>query len=180
VALAQQQSAQPEKLAEQLGEAAAMTSSAIREVREISQGLRPFQLDELGLGQALEAVVRKLAAATPIRFVAEIAELRGVFPPEFEISFYRIVQECLNNVVKHSEAGECRVLVTRSGSQVRAEIADNGRGLAGGARRGGPAEAEGFGLASIRERVRTLGGTVEFTSPPEGGTRVVVVVPRHP
>ncbi len=180
VALAQQQSAQPEKLAEQLGEAAAMTSSAIREVREISQGLRPFQLDELGLGQALEAVVRKLAAATPIRFVAEIAELRGVFPPEFEISFYRIVQECLNNVVKHSKAGECRVLVADNGSQVRAEITDNGRGLAGGDRRHGPAAAEGFGLTSIRERVRTLGGTVEFTSRPEGGTRVVVVVPRRP
>jgi signal transduction histidine kinase/streptogramin lyase len=175
VALAQQQVNQPEKLSEQLGEAAAMTSNAIREVREISQNLRPFQLDEMGLTKALGAMIRKLSPATSIRFIQDIAELRGVLSPEFEINFFRIVQECLNNVVKHSGATECRILVVRDEHGIRAEVSDNGRGMTERSRE--PVGSGGIGLSSVRERVRTLGGTVEFVSRPGDGTRVVVTVP---
>ncbi len=176
VALAQQQAGQPEKSAEQLRQAADMTSQAIREVRAISQNLRPFQLDELGLTKAIEANVRELAATAPIRFTVDLAELRGALPPEQEINLYRIVQECLNNVLKHSRAAQCGVTVTRDGGQLRVEVADDGRGFEpAGPAAGGP-DRTGDGLANIRERVRMLGGQVVFLSRPGEGTRVTVTV----
>ncbi|HTH47886.1 MAG TPA: two-component regulator propeller domain-containing protein [Candidatus Limnocylindria bacterium] len=177
VALAQQQSAQPGKLAEQLGEAAAMTLDAIREVREISQNLRPFQLDELGLAKALAAMIRKLAAASPIEFRCELADLGEGVAPEFGINLYRIVQECLNNVVKHSQATACSVSLTRSGETVRVVVVDNGRGFAANELRAPGVARDGFGLDGMAERARTLGGRVEFLARPGEGTRVTVTVP---
>ena len=177
LAFAQQQSGQPERLAEQLGEATTMTSLAIREVREISQNLRPFQLDELGLSKALGAMVRKLAAASPIRFGTEIAELRDALSPEFEINFFRIVQECLNNVVKHSGASHCSVTVTRDQDHVRLVVADDGRGFTPAGLLAGGGPREGFGLSSIQERARMMSASVEFMARPGGGTRVSVAIP---
>jgi signal transduction histidine kinase/ligand-binding sensor domain-containing protein len=177
LAFAQQQSAQPERLAEQLGEATAMTSQAIREVREISQNLRPFQLDELGLSKALAAMVRKLAATSPIRFVAEVAELQGALSPEFEINFFRIVQECLNNVIKHSGATHCAVTVTRDGRAISLVVADDGRGFSTADLLAPGVPREGFGLAGIQERARTMAAQVEFVARPGGGTRVMVSIP---
>ncbi|HTH47802.1 MAG TPA: two-component regulator propeller domain-containing protein, partial [Candidatus Limnocylindria bacterium] len=177
LALAQHQSAHPERVAEQLGEASAMASQAIREVREISQNLRPFQLDELGLTKALGAMVRKLAATSPIRFVAEIAELRDALSPEFEINFFRIAQECLNNVVKHSGAAHCSVTVTRDRHAVCLVVADDGRGFAAPGLPAGDFPREGFGLSSIQERARMMSATVEFLARPGGGTRVTLTLP---
>jgi signal transduction histidine kinase/ligand-binding sensor domain-containing protein len=176
VRLAQQQSGNAEKLAEQLAEAAEITSGAIREVREISQNLRPFQLDDLGLSKALGAMIRKVAETSTTRFTTDIVELKGALPPEFEINFYRILQECLNNVVKHAGASECSVTIRRDERRLRTEVADDGRGIVA-APRADDAQGGGFGLRSIRERTRTLGGTVEFVSRPGGGTRVIVIIP---
>jgi len=177
IALAQQQSSQPDRLSEQLGEAASMATQAIREVREISQNLRPFQLDELGLGKALASMTRKIAAASPIQFSTDIADLQGVFPPEFEINFYRIVQECLSNVVRHSGAARCSVVVTRDAGLVRLQVTDDGCGIPAA---GTPSSAdlqEGFGLTGIRQRARTMSAEVAIEAGPDGGTRVTVSVP---
>lgn len=176
VKLAQQQSGSPEKLAEQLDQAAEITSGAIREVREISQNLRPFQLDELGLSKAIGAMIRKVAETSSTRFTTDIVELRGALPSKFEINFYRIIQECLNNVVKHAGASECSVVVRRESRRLRAEVSDDGRGLLA-VGRPDSVQAAGFGLSGIRERTRTMGGTVEFVSRPGGGTRVIVTIP---
>ncbi|MBL9175607.1 MAG: hypothetical protein JNL10_18845 [Verrucomicrobiales bacterium] len=177
VALAQQQAGRPEKLADQLGEAAAMASNALREVREISQNLRPYQLDELGLTKAIGAMVRKLAAASPIRFTTDLAELRGVLPPEFEINLYRIVQESLNNVVKHSGADECSVTVTRDEHRIVVRVRDDGCGFEWSEPSDGAPSREGFGLSSLRERARTMSAQVRFDARPGEGTCVTVSVP---
>ena len=177
LALAQQQSHQPVKLAEQLAEAAAMTSDAIREVREISQNLRPFQLDELGLTKALAAMVRKLGASSPIQFRSDLAELGGAFSPEYEINFYRIAQECLNNVVKHSDARQCSLSVTRNDRVVCLIVADDGQGFSMPTLPTSGKPHEGFGLSSIQERARTMSAQVEFVTGHGEGTRVTVVIP---
>jgi len=177
VALAQQQSHQPIKLAEQLAEAAAMTSDAIREVREISQNLRPFQIDELGLTKALAAMVRKLGSASSIQFHCELVELRGALSPEHEINFYRIAQECLNNVVKHSDARHCSLTVTRSDRVVRLLITDDGRGFSMSTLPTVGKPQSGFGLTSIQERARTMSAEVEFVTRHGQGTRVTVNFP---
>jgi signal transduction histidine kinase len=177
VALAQQQAGRPEKLADQLGEAAAMASNALREVREISQNLRPYQLDELGLTKAIGAMVRKLAAASPIRFTTDLAELCGALPPEFEINLYRIVQESLNNVVKHSGARECSVTVTRDEHRIVVRVADDGCGFEASGASDESRASEGFGLSSLRERARIMSAQVTFAARPGEGTCVTVSVP---
>jgi signal transduction histidine kinase len=178
VALAQQQAAHPEKVADQLREAAEMTLTAIREVREISQNLRPFQLDELGLAKAVIAALRKVAAISPIQFSVDVGELQGVFPLESEIHVFRILQECLNNVVKHSGAARCRLTVAVQTAQVRIEVEDDGHGFGEGVQPLGSVSREGNGLSNIEERARILGGSVEFGAGSAGGARVTVTLPR--
>jgi signal transduction histidine kinase/ligand-binding sensor domain-containing protein len=174
-ALALTQQDQPDKMAAQVGEVSLMASAAIREVREIAQNLRPFQFDELGLTKAIAAMVRKLAGASVIEFQADLDDLDGALPPEFEINIYRIVQECLNNVVKHSQAKRATIRLRREARGIRLTFIDDGRGFT-------PDLAEkalpsGFGLRTITERARTVGGEATFDSRPGQGTRVDIVIP---
>lgn len=173
LALAQQD--QPDKMAAQMGEVSALASAAIREVREIAQNLRPFQLDELGLTKSINAMVRKLAESTPITFHAQLNDLDGSLRPEFEIHFYRVVQECLSNVVKHSRATAATIQASRENHTLRLAITDDGCGFAVTS-----PEADltaGAGLGNIAERVRTMGGEVRFDSHPGRGTRITIVLP---
>src|SRR5262249_42508443 len=88
---------------EQIEEISAGASGAIQEVREIAYDLRPYRLDRLGLAFALRAMIETAAGACLIAFAVEIDEIDGVLPRPAEINFYRIVQECVNNILKHSE-----------------------------------------------------------------------------
>jgi signal transduction histidine kinase len=128
-----------------LGEIAEEASQAIGEVREIARNLRPYHLDRLGLTRALQALVRKAAAASTTRFTSDIDDLEGLFPNDSEISIYRVVQESVNNILKHAGASEARVTAGRSATQVVITVTDNGRGFAAGA---SAARRDGFGLAS--------------------------------
>jgi signal transduction histidine kinase/ligand-binding sensor domain-containing protein len=157
----------------QLNEISEMTSQAIDEVREISYNLRPYQLDRLGLTSAVEALAEKVAAASGINFKIEIDNVDDLFEKETEINFYRIVQECLNNIIKHSLATEAKIRVKREGSSVWLIIEDNGRGFTVETT---PEESKkrGFGLTGIAERVRILGGTHSIQSSPGEGTAVKI------
>ncbi|MBL8208868.1 MAG: hypothetical protein JNM09_31915, partial [Blastocatellia bacterium] len=77
----------------------ATTLQAISEVKEISHNLRPYQLGRIGLTKAIEALLKKAEAASGIRFIGLLDDLRNVLPQESEINFYRIVQECVNNIL---------------------------------------------------------------------------------
>jgi signal transduction histidine kinase len=95
-------------------------------------------------------MVRKLADSSPIKFKTEIDDIDGVLGPEFEINFYRVVQECLNNVVKHSGAKTTVVHLQRESRVVRLDIGDDGSGLS----REGRGASAGLGLRNITERDR--------------------------
>ncbi|MGH9840216.1 MAG: sensor histidine kinase [Blastocatellia bacterium] len=140
-------------------------------MREIARNLRPYHLDRLGLTEALEAMIEKVAASTTIRFVPELVPLDGLFSKEAAITIYRVVQEGLNNIVKHAQAGEARISIERQSDFVTITIRDNGRGFA-------PQRAEakraGFGLAGMAERVRILGGELTIQSREGQGTTVIV------
>jgi signal transduction histidine kinase/streptogramin lyase len=147
-------------------------SSAIEETRTISYNLRPFQLDRLGLSKAIEALVRSASRATGIHFSTSIADIDQVFPEELRINFYRIVQEGLNNIMKHSGASEGEIRVEKTHTGVLLSIRDNGAGfsldrnVAGG--------KGGFGLLGMRERAASLDGTVKIQSNPGIGTLLTV------
>jgi len=148
-------------------------SQAISEMRQISYNLRPYQLDLLGLTKALEELARRTGEAAHLQMDVAIDDLSSAFAKEKEIHFYRIVQECLNNIVKHSRATVARVLVQRSGSTVLLLIRDNGTGFLPNKMESDPAKG-GFGLLGIRERVHLLGGISKIHSTPGTGTVVSI------
>ena len=146
------------------------SASAIAEMREIAHNLRPYLLDRLGLTRALQAMFTKIEENSALAIDAQLDDIDGLFAPAAEMSLYRVVQESLNNVLKHAQATQVKVEIGRDGETVRMIIADNGKGFdqhagANGAR-------SGFGLMGMRERVRLLGGTIDFESAPNTGSTV--------
>jgi signal transduction histidine kinase len=149
---------------EEISEEAAL---AIRETREISYNLRPFQLDRLGLSKAIEGVVRTVSRASGIPMTAAIDNIDDAFPEELRINFYRIVQESLNNIMKHAGATEVQVRIERKHGRMILNIRDNGRGSTPGDRSFKEGKS-GFGLTGIAERARLLGGHFRVRSAPVG------------
>ena len=157
----------------QVDEISAESSRAIEEVRQISYNLRPYQLDRLGLRNAILALVRTVSRATAATLTADVGEIDGFFPKEAEINFYRIVQECLNNVVKHSGATEVAISIERRHDSVSLMIRDNGKGFTPGSVASDPSQG-GFGLIGIRERAELLGGNASIQTAPGEGTQVTI------
>jgi signal transduction histidine kinase/ligand-binding sensor domain-containing protein len=149
--------------------------SAISETREISYNLRPFQLDRLGLTKAIESMIRKVSAASEIRFSSELDKIDDVFPEEMRINFYRIVQESLTNIMKHAHASDVVVLIKRSAHNVILTIQDNGRGFETQSRAAQTAHI-GLGMTGMAERARLLGGEFSVRSTSGQGTAVRVEV----
>jgi signal transduction histidine kinase len=162
----------------QLDEISTAAAQAIDEVRAIAYNLRPYQLDRVGLSSTIEYMVAQVAAASGIRFSLDIAPLDGVFAKGSEISVYRLVQECVNNIIKHSGASEARVVIEREAQTVQITVADNGRGFTPEAATGGRGEARrrGFGLTGLAERARLLGGSLLIQSAPGQGTTVKITL----
>jgi signal transduction histidine kinase len=158
-----------------LNEISTTASAAINEVREIAYNLGPYQLERFGLARTLREMIEKVAGTTPIRFRVAIDDLDGAFSKETEISIYRIVQEAINNIVKHSQASEATIEVTRDLKRVVIKISDSGKGFVTEARLA--AASRGFGLVGIEERVRMLNGNLAIHSAPGQGTRLEIALP---
>jgi ligand-binding sensor domain-containing protein/signal transduction histidine kinase len=156
---------------EQLNDISATASQAIDEVREISYNLRPYQLDDLGLTKAIEFIIAKVAGSSEIQFDSELDRIDDLFSPEAEINIYRIVQESLNNIVKHSRASRAKIIITRTSHQTDIMIQDNGRGF-NTEKIVGHENGSGFGLKGISERARMLGAKYVVQSVNGQGTIV--------
>ena len=175
VALAQSDIDERETVAEQLDELSHSATSVIEECREIAYNLRPYQIKRFGLSRTLQAIFLRLNEVTEIRATAEVDEIDDLLTDEAQTSVYRIVQECVNNIIRHSHATEAALFVKRASQQVTLLIEDNGRGFIqtegvdDGAGRGG------FGLLGIAERVKLMHGACEIDS--ERGTRIRVTIP---
>lgn len=159
-----------------LEEISGATSQAIEEVRQITRGLRPYQLDRLGLTQAIRSSVTHAPANNSIQFASRVEDIDGLFDKDAEIHVYRIVQEAITNVVKHSAATEAAVVIKKRTTVVSLSIRDNGRGF-NPAKPSSQRHDLGYGLSGIAERVRILGGTLEMDSRPGAGTSLTVEVP---
>jgi signal transduction histidine kinase len=153
-----------------------LASQAIAEVRQISQNLHPYQLDQLGLTRAMAAMIDNAAQSGPIAFERKLEAVDEVFRGEAATNLYRVVQETVNNILKHSQARRARIVLERDVHEVRLWIEDDGRGFGAGlpAREG---THQGFGLKNIAERVRILGGSLRVDSRPGAGTRVEAIIP---
>jgi signal transduction histidine kinase/ligand-binding sensor domain-containing protein len=169
-ALALNQKDHPEKMVAQLTEVSSMASASIREVREIAQNLRPFQIDELGLRQAIVAMVKKMSESSDIQIGVAIDDMDEFISQRYGITLYRIVQESLNNIVKHAGARSALVKLFIADGAVHLVITDDGKGFVRN-----PKTEIGFGLRSIEERARAVGGVATIKSGPGQGARLEVV-----
>jgi len=160
---------------EQVEEISEASAHAIEEVREIAYNLRPYKMERFGLTKTLQAMCQQAERTSGIRFDVELVNIDGLFPNEAELNLYRVVQESVNNILKHSRAAEAKLTIERNEREVRMKIEDNGQGFnaapqasANEPRRGG------FGLIGMAERVRLLGGAYTLDSAPGQGTIITV------
>ena len=174
--LAIQRPADGQGLRLRLDEISGATSQAIEEVRQITLGLRPYQLDRLGLTQAIRASVGRASGNGSILFASRVEDIDGLFDKDAEIHVYRIVQEAVTNVVKHSVATEAAVVIKKKPGVVSLSIRDNGKGFDPAKPSSQPHDV-GYGLSGIAERVRILGGTLTIDSRPGQGSSLSVEVP---
>jgi signal transduction histidine kinase len=152
-----------------------LTGNALDSVRRMAVDLRPAALDDLGLVPALHSYADKYSNSWPISVTFSAEGLKKRLPANVELVLYRIVQEALTNVAKHSGARCVEVKLRRRSNTVTVTVADNGRGfdLRDVTRR----EGAGLGLFGMRERLALVGGTVAIESTPGQGTTITARVP---
>ncbi len=143
-------------------------------LRLLSHELRPPMLDDLGLVPALQSLSNGVSRRSGLAVHFE-AGVEGRLASDVEAALYRIVQEALNNVVKHARASQARVWLQRD-TAVRCSIVDDGVGFNVREVMVGPAR-RGLGLAGIQERIAAVGGSLSIVSAPNGGTELTVTVP---
>ncbi|MDQ4121919.1 MAG: histidine kinase [Acidobacteriota bacterium] len=159
---------------EQLGEIFDSAAEAIDQTRQIAYALRPLNLERLGLTAALEEMLDKVAASSGILFDVEIIELYDFLPLDAQINLFRIAQESINNIVRHSGATNASVSVARVDDRVEIKITDNGKGFDTLTANENGARTAGLGLTSIAERARILGANYSIESTPGAGTSVYI------
>lgn len=153
----------------------------LRDLRRFVQYLRPPTLDHLGLVAALEGLTDDLEVQNGIEAeVSVTGTVRRLAPEDTELVLFRIAQEALNNVRRHSGASRVMVQVAFCPDRVRMVIEDDGHGFYVPERTSDLVSAGKLGLVGMHERTRTLGGTLTVQSEPEQGTVVVVDVPLQP
>jgi signal transduction histidine kinase len=165
---------------EELDEINAIASRTINEVREIAYNLGPYHLERLGFENSIRDMASRVAQSSGVAIATELDKLDGALSSETQMSLYRVAQEALNNVVKHSQATETRISLKRENAGVRLTVSDNGRGFDPQTTKSSetPSASQlGFGLNGMAERVRLLGGAFTIRSDFEQGTTVEAFLP---
>lgn len=165
---------EPEIVKEQLEELSLSATGAIEECREISYNLRPYQIERFGLTKTLKAIFQRMSQVTEIETAIDMESLDGLFTADAETNIYRIVQENVNNIIKHSSATAAGLNTTVRGRAVTITIRDNGSGFDRRSIPTDPAKKGGFGLVGMAERVRMLGGVLHIDTEPGNGTTVKI------
>ena len=152
----------------------------VTNIRGICRNLRPPAIDSLGLGAALKSYMTGWSERTGIVMDLEMSENLGRLPETIELSIFRIVQEGLNNVWKHSDASQVQVcLENKSARMLSITIADDGKGLDSDFDLSMLSGAGHYGLLGISERVALLGGSLRLIESPLGGLMIQAKIP-HP
>jgi two-component system NarL family sensor kinase len=171
------------ELADQNSEAASViddTSGVVeemtRQLRTMSYLLHPPLLDEAGLASAVKWYVDGFATRSAVEVKLELPAELGRLPQQLEITLFRLIQESLTNIHRHSGSKNASIRVTRSPDDVCLEICDDGKGFAFAEIAEGRKNRPGVGILGMKERVRRFGGTIDFWSS-EKGTRVRAQLP---
>jgi PAS domain S-box-containing protein len=165
------------KAKEDVQKARLILDKAVKEVRRISENLRPSELDALGLLAALRGLCDEFRERTQVDLQLKSSQLPKRFDPGLELTLFRIVQEALTNIEKHSRASEVKLELACADSSVTLNIRDNGEGFqvaSGPTRR---AQKAGMGLIGMKERVSFFGGSFSVKSALYAGTEIAIRMP---
>ena len=167
------------KTGERLSDSVSLVKDVSAEIRTISYLLHPPLLDEAGLAFALRWYIEGFSERSKIRVDLELPEEFERLPRDLETAMFRLVQECLTNVHRHSESSAATIRIVREAEEVLLEVRDEGKGI--------PTERQaelmsagmpGVGIRGMRERLRQLGGSLQVSSGGAGcGTRIVAKIP---
>lgn len=163
----------PEAARPHVDRALSLARESLSEARRSVQALRPVQLEESQLPEALEELTRRWSEGSGIHPDLEVTGERVALSPAIEVALFRVAQEALTNIGKHAEAGRVGVTLSYLEDVVLLDVRDDGRGMA-------VQNGYGFGLKSMRQRIRGIGGTVEIESGEGDGTAVSATVPAIP
>ena len=161
-----------------LDELQAVLTAAIVDLRRAIFALRPVDLDVLGFFAALAQLVRDFGDQNQLVARLEIADLQEALPAVYELPLFRVIQESVNNIGQHARASSVLVrLAIDAAGGVAVSVRDNGRGF-DPSQLGPTTEGAGhFGLRQMRERILSLGGTLDIHSAPSQGTELVITLP---
>jgi signal transduction histidine kinase len=161
-------------LRDDLQEVREVAQNSLEKVRTLSQALHPVMLDETGLEPTLEWYFATMQRQTGIEVTYEKVGQHFPVDGDAAVHVYRVVQEALNNVIRHSGSKRVWVRLTYRPHNMELVVEDHGTGMHSPA-----SEKAGIGLVAMRERSELLGGTLEFATPSHGGTLVRLMVPRN-
>jgi two-component system sensor histidine kinase DegS len=161
-----------EKAREELKDIKEMIRESLTDVRRIIFNLRPMALDDLGLVPTLKRYLEELSRKDNIEFDFKTFGKENRLPPSMEVALFRLVQESLNNVNKHSKATEVQLKLEFQKERIFLIVSDNGVGFDVKQK-----SREGFGILGMKERVKLLDGQLVFQSAPGKGTKLFLVIP---
>lgn len=176
--LASMNGSNSDRIKDCLADAINQIEKAISETRTISHLLHPPLLDEVGLESALVWYAEGFAKRSGIAVDVDIADSIGRLSTDIETAVFRVVQECLTNVHRHSGSQTASVRLYRTDGDLKLEVRDQGKGMPAGSLSGEAQSALGVGLQGIRERVLQLRGKLEIVSNEGAGTTVVAAIPQ--
>jgi two-component system sensor histidine kinase UhpB len=151
-------------------EAQTSVRASLEDVRRIAVDLRPEALDDLGLESALSVLCDRFAKRTGIDVSCEVSESLPDLSADAELVIYRVAQEALTNVARHSGSPDSQLTLRADGGRVVLTVRDHGRGPAADG-------IPGSGIKGMRERAGLVGATLEISEAPEGGCEVRLELP---
>jgi len=160
-----------------LGDLGKQISKVLQDLRRFSQDLRPPMLDDLGLLATLRWLVSESRERCGIEVDLKVVGDKRRLPPEVEFTLFRIVQEAVRNIERHSQALKAEVSVEFGGNKTRVSVSDNGKGFKLSGSLVDLVRTGKLGLAGMEERARLLNGSIKIESEPGKGTTVMVEIP---
>jgi signal transduction histidine kinase/ligand-binding sensor domain-containing protein len=162
-----------ERMVDQMREISEASAAALQEAREIAHNLHPGQIEHLGLPAALIGLVESVQSGSSIQFESKIEQPRNPVSRDEAINIYRIAQESLSNLIKHSNASHAIVTLNETNGRLNFSVEDDGHGISTSKL------DSGLGLKGIRERAQIINADLQIKSSGGKGTRVTVSLPRN-
>lgn len=152
--------------------------SSISELKEIIYNLKPKNLDEIGIGASLKILIKRISSETGIKGTVDIYGTEERLNKKIELTLYRIAQEAVSNIVKHSKATEFNIQIMYDDGTIRLIISDDGIGF-DPVHTNHKSNSSGFGLLNMQERIESYNGKLKIDSSKGNGTLIITEIPRE-